>query len=807
MRRGWLLPALLLLCALAVLAWQVGRNPAHEEREVAQERLDRASLPLTPGHSVGQTFLAQHDGLQAIEVLLVVYQRATPPPAEGRLYFILERLDRPGAAPIVGTYSVAGLQHNQRLRFTFPPLDSQGGSYRLALQCDGDYGLGFWHTTSDAYAAGVMLLDDRAQPGDLFFTTTYRYPLRAALADLVGLARRWGSYAPALLLVLLLPGWVLSMLLARRRLDWGTRLALSLALSVASWPVVLLWASVAGVSLAGRRAWGVVILWGLAAGCALWWRRRAAPEPEQAPPADPLADAALAVVLLGTVATRLLQVRNLVVPAWVDSVHHTLLAQLLAESGRLPAGAFNYHFGFHANVAALGWLSGLAAPQAVLLLGQALNAATILTGYALARELSGRPWAGVGAALTTGLISAMPAYFVSWGRYTQLTGLLLLPAACLATGWLLAAERPRLEQGVLAAVLAAGLFLTHYRMLVLYCLFWLAYLPLWFWRRRGQRRGWHQPLRMALIVGGAALALTLPWAARLVWRAIPQVGEVYGGWAAPEGYNEFPTGLLGVAWPRPLFYLAGGGLLWGALRRKGQIVSLGLWLGLWFLAANLRWLGLQDSWLVPNTALFISLWLPLGLLTGWLVADLLGWLGEGLQRRTGCALWRRAPALVFWGATLFLAGWGAWRMVDIVNPVTTFVTADDLQAIRWVAEHTPPEARFLINTRQWQGELYVGTDGGWWLPILARRRVTLPSILDQQGLPEDHRAAVELAQAVEKAASLDAPALLTKLVEAGVTHVFVGAQGGKLLPKTLDGSPHYRLLYTYGPTRVYQFLP
>ena len=64
-----------------------------------------------------------------------------------------------------------------------------------------------------------------------------------------------------------------------------------------------------------------------------------------------------------------------------------------------------------------------------------------------------------------------------------------------------------------------------------------------------------------------------------------------------------------------------------------------------------------------------------------------------------------------------------------------------------------------------------------------------------------------LARAVEEAPSLDDPALIARLRAEGVTHVFVGERAGRLLPKDLDASPHYRLLYTHGPARVYAFAP
>jgi hypothetical protein len=63
----------------------------------------------------------------------------------------------------------------------------------------------------------------------------------------------------------------------------------------------------------------------------------------------------------------------------------------------------------------------------------------------------------------------------------------------------------------------------------------------------------------------------------------------------------------------------------------------------------------------------------------------------------------------------------------------------------------------------------------------------------------------DLARTVEEAPSVDDPALLARLKDEGITHVFVGARGGRLMPQELEASPHYRLLYSSGPARVYAF--
>jgi len=818
--RRYLGPLLVTIALLGLVGLAVACNPAYEERDVVQERLDSASPPLRDGRTVGQTFYSRRSGLKGVQVLLALYEGEAAAPSS-RLVLTLERLDRPADPPLQVAIPASNLIHNQSVRMGFAPLkDSQGATYRLTLSGEEAPGLGFWHTTSDAYAHGALLIDGQEQPGDLHLVTLYDYHLTDMLVEVWGLLRREAAQAPALLLILALPGLVLALyLLQDQTYDLGTWLALVLALSMATWPILFLWTSVARLPLATRGRVGVVVA-ALAALAAyrvrrLWRAGRPLLRIEHGDDASGRwAQAALLAILCLTFLTRLLQARELLVPAWVDSLHHTVITQLIADAGAIPASyephmpveGFHYHFGFHVLAAVLMRLSGLPAHRAVLLLGQVLNASAVLPAYLLGRWLSGKTWAGVAAALVAGTLSSFPAYYVSWGRYTQLAGLLLLPAACF-----LAAQGIKGGQHrglcILAAGLATGLFLTHYRVLLFYLLFWPPYLCLLLCTRRGARMPWSALIRTLLSLGALALWMSAPWIARLVIHTLPRVGIVYGGWASPEGYNDFPGGLLDLGWDRVLLYVAGAGALWGALRRRVEPLFLAAWTGLWFLAANLHLVGLRDIWLLHNSAVVIALWLPVSALCGWLVVDLLALLGRAMDRISPSARWRGAVAPLLLVASLALAGWGSWRMIDVLNRNTILVNEDDLQAIEWAARNTPPDTLFLINTRVWQGDLRVGSDGGWWLPLLAGRKTTLPCVLYHQGAPSYVAAVRELAQSVEEANSLDDPALIERLRRAGVTHVFVGARGGRLMPKDLDASPHYRLLYSSGPSRIYAFLP
>jgi hypothetical protein len=200
----------------------------------------------------------------------------------------------------------------------------------------------------------------------------------------------------------------------------------------------------------------------------------------------------------------------------------------------------------------------------------------------------------------------------------------------------------------------------------------------------------------------------------------------------------------------------------------------------------------------------IAYWLPASALCGWLAAEGARLAGAGL-RRLGCTpgaeRWMR---VVLGLALVALAAWGSWRMVNIINPVTVLTQPQDLTAMTWAKEHLPTDARVLINTRPWMGEVRMGSDGAWWLPIVGRRAASLPCVLYTQGSTDYRRELQSLAQAVEAAPALTDEALLARLRAKGITHVMLGARSvGPMTPALLDTNPRCRELYRDGPVRIY----
>ena len=107
---------------------------------------------------------------------------------------------------------------------------------------------------------------------------------------------------------------------------------------------------------------------------------------------------ALLGITLAALLVRLYAVRDLPVGLLGDSYHHTLMAQLLVDNSGIfsswqpyaPLATFTYHFGFHANVAFVHYMTGLDLPQSLLWAGQIMNAIPVPLVFALTLALGGR---------------------------------------------------------------------------------------------------------------------------------------------------------------------------------------------------------------------------------------------------------------------------------------------------------------------------------------------------------------------------------------------------------------------------------
>ncbi len=387
-----------------------------------------------PGVPVSQTMVSRRSDLDSVQLWL---RKDSPKALDADILIVTLYHANESSTPLASVtipYRTLAKSYPVEVRFPSQP-DPPNQSYLIRLETQGGP-LAVYGRNENAYPEGDLSIGEVNQQADLAFRLSYKYGFSAVKEDLLRtLSGAWLTLP--LMLLLLVPGclaqWALGGDPSKSGWDWGQRFGLALGLSLGITPLVMIWTSASGLSwgqsgvrigyICAAVALGLTVAWRLRGG----WRL---PKPDKI-------DLALLVIFLFALGLRLSTVRDLAVPAWVDPVHHTTIARLIVEQGAYPesydpfvsATTASYHPGFHATVAALHWLTGLELDRAMLLLGQILNALIVPAIYLLTTSLTRSRKAGLFSALIAGFMTPMPAYYTSWGRYTQLAGLLALPAA------------------------------------------------------------------------------------------------------------------------------------------------------------------------------------------------------------------------------------------------------------------------------------------------------------------------------------------------------------------------------------------
>ncbi len=502
--------------------------------------------------------------------------------------------------------------------------------------------------------------------------------------------------------------------------------------------------------------------------------------------------------LAALIGYRLYQARGLALPNWVDSVHHTLIVRLILEYGGLPENFlpylnadFSYHYGFHLLAANYAAWAQASPEQAVLVFGQALNALISLALYRFARA-AGLSWpAAALSGLLAGFAFQMPAYYLTWGRYTLSAGVVILLCA-MSTALEFKARPFDRRLGLRLALLTAGVCLTHYlatvMLLIFYLILGLGGL-LSALRRRNARL---IPWQMAAWALGGGLA-ALPWMIRTLSDNPAQAtlrGLKTGLTAADWSYF---ISLLGPRTNHLLMILSGAALLIGL--RKRSLWHFGAWsLAMAFLAQPFSF---RLGPFRPDHYV-ILLFIPAAIYLGALIADGAAALETAAPKARPWAGWA-ALALAL-GVFLAL---GVRETRSIVNPSTIIATRADLKALDWVRANTPADARFYINSTLWLGNVYRGVDGGYWLLPYAGRFSLVPPAA-YAWLPAAEMQQVNAWAEQSKDLKTCDTSFWALASQAGLTHVYASAGRGSLQPAALDECPRLRLLYRAEGVSIYE---
>ncbi|MFL6247794.1 MAG: hypothetical protein ACJ74H_17350 [Thermoanaerobaculia bacterium] len=629
--------------------------------------------------------------------------------------------------------------------------------------------------------------------------------------------------------VLWVPGATVTRILRTGSRDRVIRFAQEIALGLSFWPVLFLFTSLAGLSWDAASARVVFALLVIALIVVCFTKRAKLRGPDLIEKAS--------MVLMAIVAfTRVRQIDGVVLPLWVDSVHHTMIVRLLVDRGQLPQSyapfipesTFYYHWGFHAVTAFIAWISGLTSPAAlprlILAFGQLLNVLVFPAVYCAAAALLRSRRAALLAATLATLVSLFPAYYVSWGRYTQLCGLLLLPV--LARSYWKLARHPNARRAIEVALIGGGLLLIHVRVATVFAILAAILTGIVIAQRRWRGLAW------CAAAGIAALLIAIPWIVHVA--RTPQARMIVAPAAAEraqwETSNAAPADILWAPHNTLLFALASGGLFGFTpfrLSLMARVASIGWWIVLvvllqrkatrkrrgihrhdgWRLGVIVTWVavtallinldraGLPRLRVVSNSAAIIMLFLPLSIAAAHLLRFVFD---EMLPVR------RRRGAFV--GATVLVALIGASLMLQIINPATVLATPADLHALDWIRTNTAPTARFAVGVQPWIGGSYIGNDGGYWIPLVAERQSILPPGLYPWVMRADRVATItrRLGTWYEAAQSGDAR-IIPALRQQGITHFYFGARNATPLRAAVARSPLVSRVYGEENVEIYAF--
>ncbi|MBK5107583.1 MAG: hypothetical protein JJE12_05610 [Anaerolineales bacterium] len=796
------------------------------------------TVRISQENSLGQSFVASYDGLQGISLFL-----KPGPETSGELTLSLYQGSDTEQLIDSVTIQTSEIKAAGFHRFLFTPISGSNGlDYFFELTYDGSGYLRIGSAPGNSYLSGAQYIDGAAKNSQSAFRLHYVPTSMLLGLFLEGIT--WIGYLCLAILIFGLPGWAsLSWLFPPwKKLNWISKISLSIGLGIAFYPVFFLWLDTFGLHSSLLNAVMLPIL-GLVFILLKFFLEKKDREEIQdrqintESPGDEntidlrngkfwpqlIPDLTFILILLLLIFTRFWPIRSLDAPMWGDSYQHTMMAQLLADNGGLftywepyaQLQSFTYHFGFHSLVANFQLLSGLGAIRSTLWVGQILNIFAIVALYPLAVMISKNKWAGVFAVLIAGMLSSMPMAYVNWGRYTQLAGQVILPAIILIVWKNLDSQQNNFRWNILVWFGLAGLALSHYRVTIFIPLFYVAYFLLHLKDRKLRNL-----FKETLYHAAGVLVLIIPWVIRLFEGTLPIIlGSQLNTSASnvsQAAQNLNTIGDISNYLPPILWLLVLLAVIWGFITRNRKSMIFALWWVFILLAANPNWLRLPGTGVLTNFAVFIAAYFPAGILIGSSGAGFLERIGlitsdksssvgeNGIKSVTRKSIAWSALLLV---SILFISIWFVRPRIRDVRPSEhVLLTRPDLRAAEWIEDNLPYEANFLVNSFfAYGGTLVVGSDGGWWLPLITLRESTQPPLTygsEQANDPDFIQYTNSLVALIEEK-GVNHPDVLSELSKRDITHVYIGQQQGQVNSNSaplldiniLNDDPNFTVVY------------
>lgn len=596
----------------------------------------------------------------------------------------------------------------------------------------------------------------------------------------------WGEFRMlvALTAMLLVPGWaILAITGVWRRWEVLQRWCVAIGLSIALYPVIFYSARLIpdlriGMNklLVGLVLGGMIILWQMRH----TWRQQFAFD---------LWEWMAILVFTATLFSRFWMAHLYPYPAWSDSLHHTLLTQIVADEGRLPwtlepyepARLDMYHLGLYSLSGTLQLLARVPAYTALLWMVQAFNGLAGLGVYLVLDRWCGRKGAILGS-LVVGFLSFQPAWYFNWGRDTQLASQTVLLIAWFLSWECMALWREESEKSgivfttipliAITGIFNAGVFMLHYRVAGFYLPILICSALIEGYRALKNRKillwtGWMLStgfLSLFLALPALAPAIQAYWSTHsgptniLVNTNVPR---------NPDPYYDFPMSSLFEIGVHPwLLGVAVMGVVVGILSKNWIILISTLWALVLWGEGHFYLLGIPQLKFTNLGAVLIQYYLQISLIIG----------GAFQSIVDRFRVFKSIEAhKVFIGFVFTIILLGMPVRISGIESYRFFFTDDDLHAMIWIKENTPEDSVFAINTYLWLGNSPHGTDGGYWIPYFTGRKTTTGTMLYSLGPKEYVQKIISVSKIINEIAS--DPQQVENLCSMGVGYLYIGQRG------------------------------
>ena len=695
-----------------------------------QSVINYNDITLYDGITFGQSFYAKHDGLQSFNLYLEPSEMG-----EGNIQVYLRK--DPDSTENLDKVSINRSKINQPGYYSFEfskPHSSYLAGFFVLIDYEGSGSLILGTADQNSYYDGAGYSGGETIPRQFAFSLSYAvYPMIKALIKVF--IFDWLKWIFIAILLFVLPGTILLNFLNIRfeNINSYEKLVFSIAISLSITPILFLWTNIIGLNLGIIYALIPVVFIIVFLFIKLLRNNKVVRESVNLFRSIRFdkADFVFVVLVLLLIFTRFWVIRALPLPLWGDSYQHTLITQLMYENNGLfnswePYAAienFTYHFGFHANSVIFKWITNETSAQAVMVLGQILNIFAVIVLYPLAVFLSPKrnKWSGVIAVFIGGFLMNMPSFYVNWGRYTQLLGQVILIPLVLFIWKMLEDKGSSLNKAVLAGVMLAGLAFSHYRVLIIFIIFLPAYILFHvksIWREK-------RILNLS-IVGGIACVLFLPW---FVHSFSGNMVDLFFGFFQ---FSQKQIAMENSTFPIIKLTLESLGLFnyvtkyeWAILilasiyfifRRDYKEIIFLFWWFLVFVVGFPQLFHLPGKDIISGFAVLIALYIPVSVLLGVFISNIF--------KNPNYPIWAQKIATILLIIPII---WFAKLRISDVDPKSAALAAfPDLQAAEWIKKNMPEDAKIYINNfPAYDGTVVVGSDGGWWLPYLSGRQVSV----------------------------------------------------------------------------------